>query len=193
MRTRPAATLHRLMLAPLCCGAILSGCVDSATAPADRPAATREAAPAADIAALLAIPVAALTPDQALDERHVGQRVRWAGAVHHMTRTEAGVCLTMLFAASGEHGAPRWTPEPTYQSFKACTAGTYDPQLVHDSTNLTIVGRISGKAHIGMGGGGSEGPVIEIDKLFRWSDCLAGDDSPVCRYGLLTPRAVADD
>ena len=131
--------------------------------------------------------VAPLTPDEALDERHIGKRVRWAGGVYSID----GSCLTILFAQSGDHGEPRWTPEPTYQTFVACGPGVYDPDLVETHTNVTIIGEVMGKQYIGMGGGGSDGPIIRIGKLYRWSDCLAGDDSPVCRQGFLTAEPGA--
>lgn len=133
--------------------------------------------------------VVALTPDEALDARHVGKRVRWAGGVYSIS----GRCLTINFARSGDYGAPLWTPEPTYQSFVACGSGPYDPDLVHDYTNVTIIGVVSGKQYIGMGGGGSDGPSIAIERLYRWSDCLAGDDSPVCKTGFLTPEPAPED
>lgn len=139
--------------------------------------------------ALIRAEVAPLTPDEALDERHIGKRVRWAGGVYSVD----GRCLTINFARTGEYGEPRWTPDPTYQSFVACGAGPYDPELVHDYTNVTIIGRVTGKQYIGMGGGGSDGPTISIEKLYRWSDCLAGDDSPVCKQGFLAAEPVVDD
>ena len=109
-----------------------------------------------------------------------------------MTRSDEGVCLTIVHAVSGKYGEPHWTPEPTYQTFDACTKGVYDPELVHEYTNVTIIGRITGKTYIGMGGGGSIGPVIQIEKLYRWSDCLAGDTSPVCKSGFLIPEVAGE-
>ncbi|WP_447756961.1 Slp family lipoprotein [Sphingopyxis fribergensis] len=158
---------------------------------AAEPAATDGQQPAflREIEALRTAEVASLTPDEALDERHVGDRVRWAGAVYGID----GRCLTINFARSGDHGEPHWTAEPTYQAFVACGAGVYDPELVHRYANVTIIGRITGKRYIGMGGGGSDGAAIDIEKLFRWSDCLAGDDSPVCRQGFLTAEPVTGE
>jgi starvation-inducible outer membrane lipoprotein len=145
--------------------------------------------PARELEMLRTAEVAPLTPEEALGDDHIGKRVRWAGGVYHVN----GTCLTILFARSGDHGEPRWTPEPTYQSFVACGAGVYDPELVEAHTNVTIIGEITGKQYIGMGGGGSDGPTIRIEKLFRWSDCLAGDDSPVCKQGFLTAEPIAVD
>ncbi len=141
-----------------------------------------------DIAMLEAADVVTLAPDKALDARHIGKRVRWAGGVYGID----GRCLTINFAQSGDHAEPRWTAEPTYQAFVACGAGTYDPDLVQPYTNVTIIGRITGKQYIGMGGGGSDGAAISIEKLYRWSDCLAGDDSPVCKQGFLTAEPVEE-
>lgn len=146
-----------------------------------------------DMETLRTVAVSPLSPDQGIEERQIGKHIRWAGAVQSMARSEKGVCLTLLYALSGEHGEPRWTNEPTYQTFEACTTGAYDSTLVHDGSNVTIVGKITGKTYIGMGGGGSPGPVVEIAKLFRWSDCLAGDSSAVCKAGFLTPQAAAND
>lgn len=135
-----------------------------------------------DLDMLKTADVAALTPDEALEAGHIGKRVRWAGAVYDID----GGCLTILLARSGDYGEPRWTLEPTYQTFVGCAAGTYDAELVHTHTNVTIIGRVTGKQFIGMGGGGSDGPTVQIEKLYRWSDCLVGDDSPVCKQGFLT-------
>lgn len=146
-----------------------------------------------DMDILRAAAVAPLSPDQGMEARQIGKRIRWAGAILYMTPSDKGVCLTLLYALSGERGEPHWTGEPTYQTFEACTTGAYDPTLVHDGSNVTIVGKITGKTYIGLGGGGSPGPVVEIEKLFRWSDCLAGDSSAVCRTGFVTPQAVTND
>ena len=148
-----------------------------------------QAGPLQELEALEGAEVVPLTPDEALDKRHVGKRVRWAGGVYGID----GRCLTVNFARSGDYGEPRWTPEPTYQAFVACGPGVYDADLVHPYTNVTIIGRITGKQYIGMGGGGSDGATIRIEKLYRWSDCLSGDDSPVCKRGFLTAEPVAED
>ncbi|MFN3877236.1 MAG: Slp family lipoprotein [Brevundimonas sp.] len=141
-----------------------------------------------DFEVLKTVSVAALSPNQGVEERHRGERIRWAGAVERITTIDQGVCLTILYARSGENGEPLWTNTPTYQHFEACAAGPYDPRLVHELTNVTIIGRISGTTDIGSGGGDRTGPVVQIENLFRWSDCLSGDDSPECKYGFLDPQ-----
>lgn len=145
----------------------------------------------ADVDQLKSLSFSSLTPAPAVDDRNVGARFRWAGVVQSLNATNEGVCLTVMYTRSDDNGAPRWTNEPTYQTFLACSQGAYDPALVGDFTNLTIVGRISGKTSIGIGGGTVTGPVVEIEKLFRWSDCLQGDESSQCRYGFIDPLAVS--
>lgn len=145
---------------------------------------------AADIKALSTAKVSPLTPDQAMDKQSIGKRVRWAGAVHHFSRDAEGDCMTLLFAHSGPNGAPYWTQEPTYETFVACGAGSYDRDLVHEFSNVTIIGRVVGTQFIGMGGGGNPGPVIKIEALFRWSDCLSDATSPVCYAGFVTAKAA---
>lgn len=142
-----------------------------------------------EIEVLTTAEVAPLMPDAALEERHIGKRVRWAGGIYGID----GPCLTILFARSGDYGEPSWSPQPTYQTFVACGSGVYDKELVEAHTNVTIIGEVTGKQYIGMGGGGSDGPTIRIEKLYRWSDCLAGDDSPLCKQGFLIAGPAADE
>ncbi len=141
-----------------------------------------------DFEVLRTVSVAQLSPEQAVEERNMGRRIRWAGAVMRIAATDQGECLTLLYARSDEDGLPLWTNEPTYQSFEACAAGAYDPTLLGEHTNVTIVGRITGMTQIESGGGGRTGPVVQIERLFRWSDCLAGDPSPECKIGFLNPQ-----
>ncbi|MNH55779.1 Outer membrane lipoprotein Slp family protein [compost metagenome] len=159
-----------------------SPATDAAPAPAEGGSATD------DIEVLRTVLVAKLSPDEVIGERNVGQRIRWAGAVMRIAATDEGVCLTILYAQSGEDGFPLWTNRPTYQNFEACSASAYDPTLVREHTNVTIIGRTTGVTHIGSGGGGRTGAVVQIERLFRWSDCLAGDPSPECKIGFLNPQ-----
>ncbi|WP_428685335.1 Slp family lipoprotein [Sphingopyxis sp.] len=174
-------------------GGLLLSAALMASSPAVAASPEEDARVASELGILMTPPGAALTPDDATDAKQIGQRIRWAGGVHSISPSERGVCLTILYARSGEYGEPQWTPDPTYQTFVACTDGAYDPQLVQAHTNVTIIGTVTGKRYIGMGGGGSEGPVVTIERLYRWSDCLAGDDSPACRTGFLEPAATVDE
>ena len=155
---------------------------DAAPAPAEGGSAVD------DIEVLRTVSVAQLSSNQVVGERNVGQRIRWAGAVMRMAATDQGVCLTILYAQSGEDGFPLWTNRPTHQNFEACSASAYDSALLGEHTNVTIVGRITGVTQKDSGSGSRTGPVVEIERLFRWSDCLAGDPSPECKIGFLDPE-----
>lgn len=101
--------------------------------------------------------------------------------------------MTILYAREEENGGPEWSKAATDQVFRACAVGTYDPALVHSLANVTIVGTITGETQIGMGGGDMTGPIIQIESLFRWSDCLQGDKSAECYSGLLNPQAIGSE
>jgi len=141
-----------------------------------------------DVEMLRVVQASPLTPEQSTDGRSLGARIRWAGAIQQIDRADDRVCLIVLYAHSDDDGAPRWTNDPTYQSFQACAVGAYDPALISAFTNITVVGRISGNTSLGSGGGSGRGPVVQIEKLFRWSDCLEGDDTPVCKAGFIDPQ-----
>ena len=200
MRIHPITLLYCLLAGPICCGTILSGCVNSLIAPAPQKISTTPVQPvpaprasdATDLERLRKIPGAPLSPSQGIEDRNIGKRIRWAGAVQYVAASGKGVCLTVLYALTGEDGEPRWAKDPTYQTFEACTTGSYDRVLVDASTNVTIVGTISGKTYIGMGGGGATGPVVQIEKLYRWSDCIEGDANPACTHGFLIPIVTSN-
>lgn len=188
LRMNTGAVAARMALL-LFAASITPGAIAQSAEPEAEPLAADGDQADQELDALKGAEVAPLTPDEALDKRHVGKRVRWAGGVYGIN----GRCLTVNFARSGDYGEPRWTAEPTYQAFVACGPGVYDADLLHPHTNVTIIGQITGKQYIGMGGGGSDGATISIEKLYRWSDCLAGDDSPVCKRGFLTAAPVEED
>ncbi|WP_420137984.1 Slp family lipoprotein [Sphingomonas sp.] len=195
-------TLLRRLSAPVSLCLILAGCAGGSGTPGPRSSAIAPSAPAPsapapassapdDLTALRAAAAAPLTPDQALQGRARGQRIRWAGTVHHIAPSDSGVCLTLSYLPSDADGAPRWADgaNAAPQAFRACTAGRYDPALVGNATSVTILGRIVGTGDIGMGGERSPGPIVAIERLFRWSDCLSGDTDPLCRRGFVAPIA----
>lgn len=184
-------SIRRTWIFPLCCCPLLLGSIDPA--PSQPGGIEVPVQPGSGLEILRTIAVAPLNPDQASGDQHMGERVRWAGGVHRIEKSERGICLTLVYMLSDDDGGPRWTDGRTDQTFEACTAGSYDPELVHEYSDVTIIGTVSGKAHIGIGGGSSTGPVVEIEKLYRWSDCLSGDTSPVCKAGFLDPKPIAGD
>ncbi|MNT19335.1 Outer membrane lipoprotein Slp family protein [compost metagenome] len=204
MRTHSHNRLVPLMSSTLLSCALFAGCADApsvisptpvgtASSPIVSPSFPAGPTAATDLERLKALSVSSLSPAQGVEDQNLGARVRWAGAVQHLAATNGGVCLTVLYARSDEGSAPRWTNEGTHQSFVACTGGAYDPALISEFTNVTVVGRISGRTSNGAGGGSSSGPVVQIEQLFRWSDCLEGDASLECKYGFISPQTAHVD
>ena len=177
--------------------ALLSGCVriPAPTPPlgASAPIASRTLSQnrpgVTDHEALAAVSVSTLEPERGLDDTNVGQRVRWAGPIQNGAASGKGVCLTILYVPSDEHGVPRWNAATTGERFTACSTAAYDPDLVGPTAFVTVVGRIERW----NGDEAPAGPVIQIEKLFRWSDCLQGDTDPACRSGFIEPGPIRRD
>lgn len=166
---------------PLRLCAILGACVllAACAAPADR------AAPSPPIAAAKPqAPVADLSPAQALSPSAQGARVRWSGGIHTIEAREgARQCFTLLQATFDARQVLQWSRDPQY--FVACGPGDYDRNLVAPFTLLSIGGRVVGSQQLV----GKPVPVLEIETLYRHSDCVQGSEqSPECYAGELQPE-----
>ncbi len=181
--------LHRpLHIAALfCTAALLAAC----TTPADREAATaRNAVPTtgreSGRAALASRhPVADLSPAQALAPEAQGARVRWSGGINAIESSEgARQCFTLLHATFDARGVLQWPRDA--QNFVACGPGHYDRDLVAQFTLVSIEGRVAGQQMLLD----KPVPVMEIETLYRHSDCVQGSEkSPECYAGYLRPRS----
>jgi hypothetical protein len=163
---------ERHILAMLCAAALATACGTPSDRAADRPAHSADT------------PSVKLSPAQALTPRAQGTRVHWRGGVSAIEAQEGDrQCFTLLYATSDERGMLQWPRDE--QQFIACGAGYYDRDLVAQFTLLTLDGRVTGQRMFL----GKPVPVIEIDALYRHSDCLQGSEkSPECYSGLLQPR-----
>lgn len=155
-----------------------------APAPAPAPAQVQQASCHPDPlrgAAAQAGPLTALTPPQAQADGAVDARVCWSGGLRTLTTFEAGrVCMVLLYAEAGpEHW--RWPQHASF--FQACTSAGYDPALLAPFTQMTVSGKVTGRAEFM----GLAIPTIEIDALYRFSDCLQGETAPSCVHGYLPP------
>lgn len=91
-------------------------------------------------------------------------------------------CMVVLYAEFSEQGFLSWPREASF--FKACGAGTYDRQLLQPFTLVWVSAKVTGQAEFV----GTQIPVIEIDALYRGSDCLQGDTAPQCVHSYLQPQ-----
>ena len=177
---------HRHIAATLCAAALLAGCATpddraAASAPqaaadarsdADRPARTPKR------------PAAELAPAQALTPQAQGMQVHWSGGINAIDAREGGrICFTLLHATFDARGVLQWPRDA--QEFVACGPGDYDRDLVAPFTLVSFDGRVAGQA-LRLG---RPVPLVEIDALYRHSDCVQGSEaSPECYTGYLRPR-----
>ena len=134
-------------------------------------------------AAALLGPFKSLTPEQAIGPEAVGSRVCWGGGLNKITALESGRdCMTMLYGDPGAEQGWLWPKQASY--FIACGSGHYDRKLFEQFTMATVSGKVVGRAEfIGL-----TIPVIEIDAVYRLSDCLQGDTAPQCVHGYQQPQ-----
>lgn len=156
----------------LCAAVLVSACSTSSDRQADQTVGTTKSQPTN------------LSPAEALTPEAQGKRIHWRGGISAIeTQDGDRQCFTLLYATSDERGMLQWPRDE--QQFIACGAGYYDRDLVAQFTLLTLDGRVTGQRMFL----GKPVPVIEIDALYRHSDCVQGSEkSPECYSGLLQPR-----
>jgi len=156
----------------LCAAALASACGTPTDRAADRPAPSS------------ATPPTQLSPAQALTPQAQGKRIHWSGGINAITPEEGSrQCFTLLHATFDAQGVLQWPRDG--QEFIACGAGYYDRDLVAQYTLVSFDGRVAGQRMLL----GKPVPVIEIEALYRHSDCVQGDEKiPACYSGLLQPR-----
>ena len=134
-------------------------------------------------AAALAGPFTELSPRQALQAGALNARVCWAGGLRSIEAVgEQRDCMVLLHAEFSEQGFLSWPREASF--FKACGAGPYDRQLLQPFTLVWVSAKVTGQAEFA----GTPIPVIEIDALYRGSDCQQGDTAPQCVHSYLQPQ-----
>lgn len=127
-------------------------------------------------------PLVAIEPEDALRPEALNAHVCWGGGLHRIEAVrEDRDCMTLLLAGVDKQGYLSWSRKNSF--FKACGAGPYDRQLLQPFTLVWLSGKVTGRAEFA----GTPIPVIEIETLYRGSDCLEGDDSPQCVHSYLQP------
>ncbi|WP_395347750.1 Slp family lipoprotein [Variovorax sp. UC122_21] len=156
----------------LCAAALVSACSTPADHEPDPPARTTKPQ------------TTTLPPAQALTPQAQGKRIHWSGGINAITPEEGSrQCFTLLHATFDAQGVLQWPRNE--QEFIACGAGYYDGNLVAQYTLVSFDGRVAGQRMIL----GKPVPVIEIEALYRHSDCTQGNEKiPECYSGLLQPR-----
>lgn len=163
---------ERHIVAMLCAAALASACGTPSDRAPDQPVLSSAAPPTT------------LSPAQALTPQAQGQRIHWSGGINAIEAQEgARQCFTLLHATFDAQNVLQWPRDE--QQFIACGAGDYDRDLVALYTLVSFDGRVAGQRMFL----GKPVPVIEIEALYRHSDCVQGDEKiPACYSGLLQPR-----
>ncbi|KAI1694263.1 hypothetical protein DdX_20213 [Ditylenchus destructor] len=131
-------------------------------------------------------PVVDLSPAQALAPGARGARVRWSGGINAIeSRDGARQCFTLLHATFDARGVLQWPRDA--QNFVACGPGHYAPGLVAQFTLVSLEGHVTGQQMLLDNPGF---PLMEIEALYRHSDCVQGSEkSPECYAGYLRPQS----
>lgn len=124
-----------------------------------------------------------LSPAQALTPQAQGVRVRWSGGINTVDADGAGrQCFTLLHATFDAQHVLQWPRNA--QRFVACGHAYDDQNLVAPFTLVSIDGHVAGQERLQ----GETVPRLEIDALYRHSDCLQGDEKlPECHSGFVAP------
>ena len=133
-------------------------------------------------AAAMLGPFSHINPKQAMTAQALNARVCWGGGLRTLKAiSQERDCMVLLQFESSEKAGVSWPQENRF--FKACGRGPYDRQLLGQFTLVWVSGKVTGQAEFA----GTPIPVIEIDALYRGSDCLEGDTSPQCVHDYLQP------
>jgi hypothetical protein len=122
-----------------------------------------------------------LTPGQALQAGALNARVckGWPGLRFYPSMSSAIAWFCCMPSS-----ASRLSVMAREAALKACGAGPYDRQLLQPFTLVWVSAKVTGQAEFV----GTQIPVIEIDALYRSSDCLQGDTAPQCVHSYLQPQ-----
>lgn len=96
-----------------------------------------------------------------------GERIRWGGPI---VATEPGsetTCLEILAKPLGPNARPRDT-DLADGRFLACRAGFIDPAIFAPGREVTVVGRVAGRAPRTLGGFAYEVPRVDIEAIHLW-------------------------
>ena len=127
-------------------------------------------------------PFTDINPAQAMQAEALGARVCWGGGLRTLKAvSEDRDCMIFLQATYNEKTGISWPSGTSF--FKACGPGPYPRELLEQFTLAWVSGKVTGRAEFV----GLPIPVIEIDALYRGSDCIEGDTAPQCVHSYLQP------
>lgn len=96
-----------------------------------------------------------------------GERVRWGGPIVATEPGAAATCLEILAKPLGPNARPNET-DRAYGRFLACSPGFIDPAIFAPGREVTVVGRVVGRAPRTLGGFAYEVPKLDADGIHLW-------------------------
>lgn len=96
-----------------------------------------------------------------------GERVRWGGPIVATEPAATETCLEILAKPLGANARPL-DADRALGRFLACQRGFVDPAIFAPGREVTVVGRVAGRAPRTLGGFGYEVPRLEIEAIHLW-------------------------
>ena len=108
------------------------------------------------------------TPERA-DDRDVGQRVRWGGAIVDTRPGKAETCIEILSRQLDDRARPH-DGDANQGRFLACREGFEDPAVFESGRDITVIGTLTGFVEGRIGEFRYVYPRVEADTLFLWGE-----------------------
>jgi len=103
-----------------------------------------------------------------------GERVRWGGPIVATEPGASSTCLEILAKPLGADARPTET-DRAFGRFLACREGFIDPAIFAPGREVTVVGRVNGRAPRTLGGFAYEVPRVEVEAIHLWPRRAAFD------------------
>jgi len=110
---------------------------------------------------------ASITQQQAQQENHQGQRVRWGGEVIKTTPGKTETCFEILGHRLGDTGRPQ-TGDDNQGRFIGCAKGFYEPDVYAKGREVTVVGTLGTPVTQKIGEFDYRYPRVLIEQLYLW-------------------------
>lgn len=120
-----------------------------------------------------------LTPAEAGAD---GERVRWGGPIVATEPSSNGTCLEILAKPLTASARPV-DDDRAFGRFLACRGGFADPAIFAPGREVTVVGRIAGRAERQLGGFSYEVTRIEAEAVHLWPRRMPVDPRCVDPWG----------
>ena len=113
--------------------------------------------------------VAAISPQQALQEGAVGNRVRWGGEIVKVTVNKEDTCFELL-AKPLDHSARPLRSDNAEGRFIACAPQFFDPAVYAKGREVTVMGTVIEPVSGKIGEYDYRYPRVTVERLYLWPE-----------------------